>query len=88
MLVEDQLCMNGSCFVRSLQRLMRKYLETGNVLHRHRNSRKRTLSEVDERFIDKVLTENDKLTSYKLKEMLVSRWLELNSISIPNIKRC
>ena len=67
---------------------MRKYLETGNVLDRHRNSCKRTLSEVHERFIDKVLTENDELTSYNLKEMLVSRWPELNSISIANIKRC
>ena len=63
-------------------------METGNVIDRHRNPQKRTLTRVHERFIDKALRENDELTAHKLKEMLISRWPELKAVSVANIKRC
>lgn len=68
--------------------MIAKYLESGSVLDKHRNSRQRTLKKVHETFIDNALVENDELTAYKLKEMLTSRWPRLKSVSIANIKRC
>ena len=57
-------------------------------MDRSRNTRKRKLTRIHEVFVDNALSENDELTSYKLKQMLVAKWPEFQNISVSNIKRC
>lgn len=73
---------------RSLQRLIAKYVLTNSVADRIRCKRKSRLDNLHEKFIDDALADNDELTAYQIKQLLVEKWPNLATVSIPTIKRC
>ena len=73
---------------RSLQRLVKKFAITKSVCDLPRSRHNSRLNTVQTIFIDTTLTENDELTTYKLKLMLAQKWPELQNVSLSTIKKC
>lgn len=72
---------------RSLQRLISKYVLTNSVADRIQCKRKSRLDSLHKKFIDDVLAENNELTAFQIKQLLVEKLPNLATVSISTIKR-
>ena len=77
---------NISVTSRSLQRLGKKFREHGTYKDLARRKRGKKLSQAMVDFMNEKLTEDDELTSTKLRELLLENWPEL-TVSLGTIKR-
>ena len=71
---------------RSLQRLEKKFRDKGIFKDLPRKKRSKKLSQAMVEFMNDKLEEDDKLTSTKLKSVLVQNWPDLN-VSVDTIRR-
>ena len=61
---------------------------TKSVRDLEQNPRNSQINSVHLQFIDNTMAENDELTAYKLKRILIEKWPELSTVSLTTIRRC
>ena len=77
---------NISISLQSLFSLVKKYNETGKLIDMPRRTRPRKLTREMMAMLNQLLSENDELTSRRIRSSLLEKWPSLQ-VSIPTIKR-
>ena len=77
---------NISISLQSLFSLIKKYNETGKLIDMPRRTRPRKLTREMMAMLNQLLSENDELTSRRIRSSLLEKWPSLQ-VSIPTIKR-
>ena len=77
---------NISISLQSLFSLVKKYNETGKLIDMPRRARPRKLTTEMMAMLNQLLSENDELTSRRIRLSLLEKWPSLQ-VSLPTIKR-
>ena len=77
---------NISISLQSLFSLVKKYNETGKLIDMPRRTRPRKLTREMMAMLNQLLSENDELTSRRIRSSLLEKWPSLQ-VSVPTIKR-